>query len=142
MNKVDASDYSEFAGRLKQADKAVARNVRKRLRTIAKPLGQVVLEEGSEPMPSRGGLRERLKSSGAVGVSITGSRAALALRARGVRIDALNQGRLRHPLFGLRGHWFEQSVPANTYTDAFERHKADVVKDLGEAVDESLRELL
>lgn len=140
--KVDASDVAELAARLRVADKVVARNIRKQIRTIAEPLAEVVLDEGSEPMPVRGGLRARLLASGKFSVSVTKSGVALTLRTKAAGLGALNRGSLRHPLFGSRSVWFQQSVPAGTYTDAVDRHKGVVVDAVAVAVDDALRELI
>lgn len=45
-----------------------------------------------------------------------------ATSAKGKSIDlaSLDQGRLRHPLFGNRQHWYQQEVPAGWWTHPME----------------------
>ena len=115
---IDASDYDRFAAKLKGADRKVAAAIRKRLRQAAKPIGEHVREEGSDPMPARGGLRDRLR----------GSRVTTALRGSGVDIWVGNRrksqlspidrrGVVSHPVYGNRKNWASQSVPEGTFSD-------------------------
>jgi hypothetical protein len=140
---IDASDYDRFAAKLKGADRKVAAAIRKRLRQAAKPIGEHVREEGSDPMPARGGLRDRLR----------GSRVTTALRGSGVDIWVGNRrksqlspidrrGVVSHPVYGNRKNWASQSVPEGTFSEAFqsvppearaefEKVFRDVFKELG-----------
>lgn len=36
-------------------------------------------------------------------------------------LRSLDQGRLRHPLFGNRGHWYQQKVPKGWWTKSLNR---------------------
>lgn len=53
-----------------------------------------------------------------------------ASESNGARIDvaALDRGRLRHPLFGRRRHWYTQSIPPGWFTKPIEA-KADKFRD-------------
>lgn len=138
-DRVDVADYKQFASNLRAADKTLARSIRKAVKESTKELGKQIITEGSEPMPARGGLRSRLQASKST-LSLTASRAALVLRNKGVRLDALNKGVLRHPLFGHRP-WFQQSVPEGTYTDAWEKHKDDIIEVFSDALDTAAKEV-
>lgn len=141
MDRVDVSDYERFAAKLKGAEPAVRRAIRKRLREAGKPLGEHVRDEGSGSMPSRGGLRSRL----------LGSPIAVALKTSGIdiwvgnrrksQIAPLDRGVLRHPVYGNRKKWVAQDVPEGAYSEAwesaspevrarFEQVLADVMKEL------------
>lgn len=139
MTQISADDYKRFAAALKQADKAVARGIRKRIRAAAGPIGRIIIETGSEGMPSRGGLRARLMAARPA-ISVTGMAANVNLR-KGADFSSLNRGILRHPLFG-HGPWQQQGVPAEAYTAAManlppaaradlENVLVDVMKELG-----------
>jgi len=136
---ISAEDYARFAAALKQADKAVARAIRKRIREVAAPIGAHVVAEGSASMPSRGGLAARL-ASGKPAVSILAKGASINLK-KGANYKGLDSGVLRHPVYG-NAKWVAQSVPEGTYTDAFhnlppearaelDRIMPDVMKELG-----------
>lgn len=139
MVEVDAADYVRLAKALRGVDKKAARAFRKRLREAAGPIGRIIVETGSEGMPSRGGLRARLQAS-RPGVSMTGSGVGINLR-KGANFSALNRGILRHPVFGGPG-WAQQDVPADAYTAALQHLPpetrarltgvmADIIKELG-----------
>ena len=141
---VDAGDYKDAARALKDADKKVAASIRKGLREIAKPLAEVVVREGSETMPSSGGLRARLESGKPL-VSLAAKSASLNLK-RGSNYKSINdQGIVRHKVFGNPKKWAAQSVDAGTYTDAFNHHGAETAvkmqAHLKAAVDEIAREI-
>lgn len=127
-----------FAAALKGADKAVARAIRKRIREEATPIGEHVVQEGSADMPSRGGLSERL-AAGRPTVSILAKGASINLR-KGANYQGLNAGVLRHPVYG-RSKWVAQSVPANTYTEAFEDLPPESRERLSEIITDAMEEL-
>jgi len=54
---------------------------------------------------------------------------------------ALNRGYLRHPLFGNRDFWFEQSVEPGWWDRAMEEGQDDVRRELIEALDRVARRL-
>lgn len=141
MDRVDVSDYQRFAAKLKGADKAVQRAIRKRLRAAGKPLGEHVRDEGSESMPSRGGLRSRLQ----------GAPVTVALRATGVDIwvgnrrksqfARLDRGVLRHPVYGNRKTWVTQDVPDEAYSRAWESLAPEVRDEFERVLTDAMREL-
>lgn len=138
---VDVSDYKQFAAKLKGADAAVKRAIRKRLREAGKPLGEHVRDEGSEAMPSRGGLRSRLQRSPV----------AVALLASGVNIwvgnrrksqfARLDKGVLRHPVYGRMKTWVGQDVPEGTFSDAWDKVPPDVRDDFERVLVDVMKEL-
>jgi hypothetical protein len=78
-------------------------------------LGRVVAEV---PMSTRWQLEQN-----AVGFTLTAM--------SGHDIAAMDQGRLRHPLFGVRSHWFSQVVPPGWWsrpTEALEPAVRDAVE--------------
>lgn len=99
MTKVDLDAYKAAAKRVKAADEQLQRDFRAKLRDVAKPLGEQVIVEGAEEMPSRGGLRERLKTGRAT-VNASSLRVTLSLASSsGVHLEPINRGKLRHPVF-------------------------------------------
>lgn len=74
---------------------------------------------------------------GTVGVRVT----ATSKKGKGVDLDKLDRGRLRHPLFGDRKHWYEQTVPAGWFTRPMARNADNVEQELRKAVDEIDRDI-
>jgi hypothetical protein len=116
------------------------------IRGAAKPLikeakdnAALELPHGGEALAMGGkGVRrgKRRRSSGSVvdrvvGATfstriLTGRNPGVVLRGRdkaGRSIDlrSLDAGRLRHPLFGNRKHWYQQSVKPNWWTEPMEK---------------------
>ena len=138
---VDTSEYKAFAKKLKGADKAVARSLRKRLREAGKPLAQGLVEDGPEGLPSSGGLADWLRQAKGT-VSMTQSRLEIKLSRGGSHdLGAINRGRLRHPLYGNRRVWVEQSVEAGTYDKAFDKHAEDALPVIERVLDDIMREI-
>jgi hypothetical protein len=96
------------------------------LRTAAKPLGEAMVRAGAADMPRRGGLSARVAAS-KVGVtaSLTGANPRVLIRLRtrqGDDLSGMDRGQVRHPVFsraGRRPTWVRQSVPAGSFTRAF-----------------------
>lgn len=137
---VDASDYQILAARLRGVSGELKARVRGRLQAIGKPLGEEVIAEGSGPMPRRGGLRAHLMQ-GRVGMTLGRDRVSLRLGNRtGIQLRPLNEGRLRHRVFGS-DRWVVQSVRPGTYSDAFLDRRAEVAADLVDEVSALLKEI-
>lgn len=117
-----------------------------RIRAANKDAIDKTRENARATLPSRGGLAAR------VAASQMASRTRLSGNSVGVRVEAKNaygiaeidQGILRHPLFGNRGTWFRQLVTPKWFTgpmedsapatrDAIEQAMSDVVARLDRA---------
>jgi len=133
---VDADQYRTVAAKLKD-DKQLKRAFSKRLRTSARPALEAVLAEGAEKMPRRGGLARHMVDAGRVSLSQAGAGIAGVLsnkRAALGRVDS--SGLVRHPLFGRRKHWFATSVPAGTFSEAFESRADEIRAEVARAFDD------
>ena len=141
MDRVDVSDYKQFAAKLKGADAKVKRAIRKRLKEAGKPLGEHTRDEGSDAMPSGGGLRDRL----------LGAPVATAMLASGVNVwvgnrrksqfVGLNKGVLRHPVWGRMKTWRSQAVPEGTYSEAWQDVPPDVRAKFDQVLTDVIKEL-
>jgi len=62
--------------------------------------------------------------------------------AKGMDLPALDRGKLRHPLFGDREHWYEQKVRKGWWTKSLTKAaNTRVRKELVGAVERTLRSL-
>lgn len=97
-------------------------------------------------LPSRGGLATLVMAK----VSLT--TAAAAGRNAGVRIKArhraydlkrLNEGRLRHPVFGNRGAWVDQTagVEAGFLDEAFDKNKPEIARGIQRVIADIARKV-
>ena len=111
---IKGADELEALGKaLKQVgDRELRLELFRAIRTATKPTHQQIRDSARELLPSRGGLPELIAKSS------LSTRTRLSGRQVGVRIVAsnrhdirsLDKGRLRHPLYGDRDHWFQQTV--------------------------------
>lgn len=111
---VDASaQLRAIAVRLREAgDTGNLNALRKSIRTSAAPLVSAVKEAAVEKLPHGGGLNEQVASQ-RVGVSIrTGARTAgVRLTTTAPDTSQTDQGFVRHPVWGNRKRWVQQSIP-------------------------------
>lgn len=149
MTQVSAEDYKDFVKSLKSADKKIATETRRELRTLGRELGDKILEEGVEPLPHSGGLADWILRSANVRVSISASRLELALGMKKKdlipRLDS--KGALRHPVWAdptlprKRWTWVDQKLPTSTWTDAFTARRDEMVQTMSAAVEAALRKV-
>lgn len=149
MTTAQADDYKKFAKNLKAADKKIAAEARKELRTLGRELADPILAEGAKPMPHSGGLDAWITSRANVRVSITASRLEFALGIKKkdliARLDST--GRLRRPVWAdptkdrKEWRWKDQQVPQHTWTDAFTAKKAAMVESMSRAVEAAARKV-
>lgn len=143
LDPASQRDFERFAAAMRSGDKAIAKRVRTSIREAARPIGQDVVVQGADPMPSRGGLRARLRQ-GQVSLRASRSGVAMTLSDRaGDKLGGLDRGTLRHRVFG-RNSWVAQRVPAGSYRRALERQgprlAARVRSGLQRALDDIARE--
>jgi hypothetical protein len=108
------------------AGQGIRKNIRSSIRVAAKPLGRFIAVSAGRSLPQRGGLGYHIAGATASvtgGVSAAGVSARLSLRDKGYDLKSIDRGRLRHPTFGRRGpdDWKDQTVKADTFTDAFKQ---------------------
>jgi len=113
--------------------KALRRELYAGLNRVTKGVREDMKASIGPSLPSRGGLAALVMAK----ASLTSS--ALAGRNAGVRVRArhrtydlrrLNAGRLRHPVFGNRDVWVEQTAGMNPgfLDEAFEKKKPEVAR--------------
>jgi hypothetical protein len=127
-----ADQLSQLARDLRAAgEKDLRRELLRGIQRAGKPLKAAARTAALTELPSRGGLAERVAGSRwavktrtagrGVGVRVTG--------AGDLDLRSLNRGRLRHPLYGKRGHWFDQPVPPGWFDDAMQVAADEHVRD-------------
>lgn len=138
--KVDASEFTAFAGKLKAAERAVRNRMRKGLREAARPFAAEVVPEGAEAFPA--GLAAHVVAKGGRPVVVqtsTGVRVVFGKKS-GPQIGRMNEGSLRHPTFGRRP-WVSQDIPAGSFTKALEKRLPDIRDAVGREVHKMMEEL-
>lgn len=113
-----SAELAALAARLKVAGEVgIRREMVSGLRAAAKPLIPVARAAALARLPKRGGLAERVATTG-MGTSVrTSARSArVQVFARDVKsgahdVRATNKGYVRHPVFGDRENWVKQDIP-------------------------------
>ena len=112
-----AQDLAKLSKRLKDAGRNDLR--KELLRGVRESGASTVLEiqeSALEHLPRRGGLAEKVAAEKAtMRASYGAGGAKVSLRRK--RGRGLNAGRLRHPVYGNRRVWVQQSVDPNWFDD-------------------------
>jgi hypothetical protein len=116
------------------------------IREGSKPTIRKVKASAERNLPRRGGLAARVaRSKISTRTKLSGSSAGVRIVAQGdMDVEALDAGRLRHPVFG-RGGWAEQSVPQGWFSkpivdDARQIRKGieEVMQDVADKIERSV----
>ncbi len=141
-----AEDLEAVAKRLKQAGSGELRKELLRgIRQTNKPTIADIRASARDRLPHGGGLADivarssigtRTRLSGKnVGVEIKGTSG----RLRNLR--NLNAGRLRHPLFGNRKHYYEQPVEPGFFDDPIEKRADEIRRGIEEVMADVARKV-
>jgi hypothetical protein len=137
-----AAELRDLGRDLRRAGEAIRRQAGRTLDREGLPVGRRALAEGAAVLPRRGGLAALVadgRVTSTVRVGGTGATVTLTVDSSAVNVSALDDGPLRHPVFGNRAAWVSQSIEANWWTsrvkaeesrlaDQLERDLADVAK--------------
>ena len=130
-----------LARRLKEVgDKGLTREFSRSVTAATKPLVQELRASARATLPKSGGLAERVARS-----QIRTQRRA----SSGVRVTARNaysikqmdEGRVRHPVFGNRAAWATQSVRSGWWTKPTEKVGPEVRQALMQAMEAVARKV-
>lgn len=126
--------------------KAIRKDLNAGLNRVTKSVREDMKASIGPSLPSRGGLAALVMSKASL------TTAAVAGRSAGVRIKArhrsydlkrLNEGRLRHPVYGNRGAWVEQTagITPGFLDESFEKSKPELARGISRVIDEIARKV-
>ena len=122
-----AEEFGTLSRRLKSMGddgKGLRKELYAGLNRAAKPARAAVKESILSELPRRGGLADLIASDTKVTFNKRGLGRNPSIRITSKsphEIRKLNQGILRHPLFGNRKVWQSQKIPAGAFTDPIEK---------------------
>ncbi len=140
LSGLSATELRYVAGQLrKAAARDLTRELRKGQRAAFRPLQKEIKAEALATLPKAGGYN--VVMSKAVKVTITTGTGAKALTARiyatgkaeARDVKRVNEGVLRHPLFGHRKSWHTTKVRAGFVDRPVERLADQVLKESADA---------
>lgn len=144
-----ATDIEGFLRELRAFDarREVLKEIRKEIKEPLPQLRKAWKAWALSNLPSRGGLnrwvaRARIQAKFSTSGRIVGVRVILTRKSGGGDKADLNrldsEGRIRHPLYGNRQHWYPQTVKANVFTRVWEMYEEQWVRSAEKALDRAL----
>lgn len=123
--------------------KALKRKLSKAIRDGAREIPVEQRAAVGVAMPHSGGLGAALEAAGyTIRTSYVGNAGVTITDSwRGHDMKAVDEGSIRHPLFGNRGHWYSQRVPPRVLTKVFLRHRRPVQVAIIAALDALAEEI-
>lgn len=126
--------------------KAIRKELYAGLNRVTKPVREDMKASIGPSLPSRGGLAALVMGRASLTTSATSGRnAGVRIRARHKDYDLkrLNAGRLRHPVFGNRSVWVEQTAGINPgfLDDSFEKQKPEIARGIQRVLDDIARKV-
>ena len=119
-----AGDYSKAAARMKaEALDAKRRSeIRKAITTATKPVRQKIRDAAMDRLPHKGGLNRwaAVLPTAISTFSANSSSVKIRQTKRGHDLKSLDEGTVRHPVYGDRKAWVEQSITPGYFTDTVE----------------------
>lgn len=149
---VGAEKFAKLGKALREyGDKELTRDLFKGISRAVKPLTASVKARTPMFLPNpyavqlSKSLRVRVRRRSTRDPSVRLLAVAKTKGGRERNLTALNRGRLRHPLYGNRSHWFNQSVRAGWWdqpllegSDEVRRQIVTVIEDIGNKLDRKM----
>jgi hypothetical protein len=126
--------------------KTIRRDLYRGLNSASKGVRSQMVDAIPNALPRRGGLAEQMKAKvSSRATAKSGKYAGVSIRfaSKGYDIRTLTGGRLRHPVFGNRGVWVEQSEGLNpeAFTGEFEQQKPDMQRAISRVLEDIARKV-
>ena len=127
----------------KAAAQDLQRNLRRRVAPVAQPLIQAARTAAEEELPHHGGLADIVaKTPIRVKVKYTAKRLQVRIVAIGKTAAGTNRGKFRHPVWGNREVWVDQTTVPGWFTKTIRRNADEPLRRaVLRAVDDTLRNL-
>lgn len=132
-----ANQLHVLAERLREAGRGdLRKELLRGIRGSAKKAIPDIRQSAYRTLPRRGGLAERVGQQGyGVQTRLAGSSASVRLAGKGMKeLRDIDAGRLRHPVFGDRKTWSQQSVTPGFFSNAVARRAPSIRKDIEKAM--------
>jgi hypothetical protein len=126
--------------------KAIRKDLYRGLNGASKDVRSQMIDAIPNALPRRGGLAEQVHGMVSGRATAKGGKyAGVSLRfsSKGYDIRTLTGGRLRHPVYGNRGVWVQQTAGLNpeAFTGEFERQKPDMARAINKVLEDIARKV-
>jgi hypothetical protein len=138
-----ADKFGKLAKALRQSgSKELRTELYRGINRAVKPLTEEVKKETPQFLPRRYAfelskslrVKVRRRAGGNPAVYLVAN--AKTPRGKDRDLASLNRGRLRHPLYGNRGFWYDQKVSPNWWTDPLLEGAEEVRKEIVKSIDD------
>ena len=145
---VNADDIDRLVKRIRTSvdPKALRRELARGLNSATKRVRGQMTEVIPAVLPRGGGLAERMQSTVSSSTSAKGGKYAgvsMRFRSRGYDIRTLTGRRLRHPVFGNRSAWVNQTegVEPAVWFAEFDKQKPEIQRAIVAVLDDVARKV-
>jgi nitrogen regulatory protein PII len=126
--------------------KALRRELSRGLNSVTKPIRAQMIDAITDALPRRGGLAAAMQSKVRGSASAKSGRYAgvsIRFRSSGYDIRTLTGGRVRHPVFGNRGVWVDQTagVRPDAFTEEFDNSRPEIQRAIVRVLDDVARKV-
>lgn len=144
--RIEGADQLERVGRqLKElGDKDLRKELFRGFNRATKPLKIAVRTSAELRLPKRGGLNRFVAASRlSTRTRVSGKNVGVRIVAakRGSDVEAIDRGRLRHPVFGNRRVWVTQQITPGWFTVPLVAGERTVQRELLQVIDDIERGL-
>lgn len=146
-----AEEFQFLSRRLKDAGtkgKGLRKELYTQIRKAAKPLRDEVKKAERADLPHAGGYAAEVARSPITTVPhSTGDSIGVTLKQRGNGktrdLQAMDDGLIRHPLFGNRDHWYSQDIPKGIWSDTLSNSESveTVRKEIIQAMNKTAKKI-
>src|SRR5215468_8748671 len=139
MPSTGTAELARLSAVLRTADKIEQRELQKAMRRLAAPLKRSARQGALQILPYRGGLAERVASGRfSAQVRLAGKGAGVRITAvdrRGADVNRMDDGSVRHPVYGNRRRWVTQRITPGWFTTPLLLDAPKVRDEIGKALD-------
>jgi hypothetical protein len=126
------AQLTSIARALRLAPEAMRTAAAETLGREGESTGRGAVRAAAGRLPSRGGLSALVARSS---LSVQRGASGATIRASGpVALVPLDEGSLRHPLWGDRAHWYSQGVESGWWSEHFAQEAPGIASELGRDV--------
>jgi hypothetical protein len=140
-----ADKFGKLAKALKQAgDKELQKELYSAINRATKPMRAEAKKSAEQNLPKTGGLNSRVARTRMSTRRRAGRDPGVRIVAKGMdQLELMDQGRVRHPVYGNRARWVNQPIPdaKGWFTKPMEEGAEEVRRELLTAIDEVAKKL-
>src|SRR5215813_13006086 len=131
---------------LRGTDRIEQRELQKAMRRLAAPLKKSARQGALQILPYRGGLAERVAAGRfSAQVRLVGKGAGVRITAsdrRSANVNRMDDGSVRHPVYGNRRRWVTQRITPGWFTKPLLLDTPKVRDEIGRAIDDTARTMV